>query len=405
MTGTRPPSGSHTLTAGYPGISETNHFSQKRRSLTPMNEGPIDPEATASSTAVETSSIYRIMDANGNRAREGLRVVEDYLRFGLEDSHLTRRCKQLRHDLSKTLLLVSGQSRLQTCRSTRSDVGTSIQTRDEYTRTDLNEIVDINLSRVTEAIRVLEEFSKTVASDAAVEFERIRYDTYTIGKSITHCRRGRDQLGGRYLYALVSLTDQATSDWKGRVTALLDGGVDVIQLRDKSASDREIIDAGRLLREMTREFDALFIVNDRPDLANAVGADGVHVGQEEMRPADVRRVIGPDRLIGVSTHTVEQARQAVMEGADYLGVGPVFPSRTKSFTSMAGLAFVAAVHKEMAIPHYAIGGIDVNNVGDVLDCGTRHIAVGHALWNAEEPRAAAQAMRALLVAQDSETSC
>jgi thiamine-phosphate pyrophosphorylase len=133
-------------------------------------------------------------------------------------------------------------------------------------------------------------------------------------------------------------------------------------------------------------------MNDRADLAVVTEADGVHVGQNELSVKEARRIVGPHRLVGVSTHTIEQARQAVLDGADYIGVGPVFSSATKSFTSLAGLELVRQVAAEIALPWFAIGGINAENVGSVLDAGATRIAVSHAILSADDPEAAAKAL-------------
>jgi thiamine-phosphate pyrophosphorylase len=134
-------------------------------------------------------------------------------------------------------------------------------------------------------------------------------------------------------------------------------------------------------------------MNDRPDLAVLTDADGVHVGQEELSVRDARRIVGPGRLVGVSTHTIEQARQAVLDGADYIGVGPVFPSQTKQFGSFAGLQFVREAAGEITLPAFAIGGITTENVAEVLAAGATRIAVSAAICAAEDPGEAARELR------------
>jgi thiamine-phosphate pyrophosphorylase len=164
------------------------------------------------------------------------------------------------------------------------------------------------------------------------------------------------------------------------------GGVDAVQLRDKASSDREMLRIARDLRRWTRECDALLFVNDRPDLARAAHADGVHLGQEDFPVKEARRIVGPDALIGLSTHTIEQARGAAAEGADYIGVGPVFPSRTKQFTELAGLEFVEAVAREIRLPSFCIGGIEPGNIAQVAHMGAKRFAVGAAISQASDPR-------------------
>jgi thiamine-phosphate pyrophosphorylase len=137
-------------------------------------------------------------------------------------------------------------------------------------------------------------------------------------------------------------------------------------------------------------------MNDRPDLAVLCDADGVHVGQDELTVRDVRRIVGPDRLVGVSTHDIEQARQAVLDGADYLGVGPVFPSDTKSFDAFAGLEFVRQAAAEITRPWFAIGGITAANLADVTAAGAERIAIGAAICAADDPADATRALRSRL---------
>jgi len=137
-------------------------------------------------------------------------------------------------------------------------------------------------------------------------------------------------------------------------------------------------------------------VNDRPDRAALAGADGVHVGQDELSVKDVRAIVGPGRLVGVSTHSIEQARQAVLDGADYIGVGPTFPSGTKQFDTFPGPALLRQVAEEIRLPAFAIGGIDLGNLSEVLESGIRRVAVGRAITAAENPCEVAREMRRIV---------
>src|SRR5438045_3761732 len=131
------------------------------------------------------------------------------------------------------------------------------------------------------------------------------------------------------------------------------GGARVIQLREKTLDGRAVLERARLVRRLTRDAGALFIVNDRPDIARLVEADGVHLGQGDLPVKEARRVLGPDLLIGVSTHDLDQVRQAILDGASYIGVGPTFPSGTKAFPSLAGLEFVRQVAAQTSLPAFA----------------------------------------------------
>ncbi len=336
----------------------------------------------------------RVMDASANRAREGLRVVEDIVRFVLDDPHLTGLLKQLRHDLGTALEPLDG-GRFLAARDTTGDVGTSVTTRQEYQRDSLRDILDANLGRVQESLRTLEELAKlnthelpTNVPSAAALFERTRYDLYTLHKALAGTLEARRRLDGRVLYLLAG-ESTCQGGIGPAIRAAAGGGVGIVQLREKSLQDAALLELAHRVRRWTREVGVLFVVNDRPDLAVLADADGVHVGQEELDVRSARRIVGPGRLVGVSTHSIHQARKAVLDGADYLGVGPVFPSQTKSFDNFAGLDTVRAVAGEITLPWYAIGGISSENLAEVIAAGAERVAVGAAVCLADDPETAA----------------
>ena len=171
----------------------------------------------------------------------------------------------------------------------------------------------------------------------------------------------------------------------------LQGGVDVVQLRDKSADSRDIVEAGRVFRRLCDAYDALFIVNDQAELAIACAADGVHLGQDDSDPQEVRRVIGHDGLIGLSTHSPEQINAA--RGVDYISVGPVHRTPTKPEYEPVGIELVAYAAKRATLPFFAIGGIDAGNVDEVLDAGASRVALVRAIRDAGDPGEAARELR------------
>jgi len=177
------------------------------------------------------------------------------------------------------------------------------------------------------------------------------------------------------------------------VEAALAGGVDVVQLRDKGASDAELVAAGARLRALCDARGALLIVNDRPDLAPACEADGVHVGQDDAAVAEARRAVGPDRLIGLSTHSPEQIAAAAGTGADYIGVGPVYETATKPGLAPVGLELVRHAAAHAKLPFFAIGGIDAERVAEVAAAGAERVAVVRAIRDAADPRVAAERIR------------
>jgi thiamine-phosphate pyrophosphorylase len=181
-----------------------------------------------------------------------------------------------------------------------------------------------------------------------------------------------------------------------RLEAALVGGVDIVQLRLKDASDDEVVAAARDFRELCDRFGALLVLNDRPDLVDACRADGVHVGQEDATPAAARAAVGPDRIVGLSTHSREQIEAAAREPVDYVAVGPVFQTPTKPGRLPVGRELVRFAAETATVPWFAIGGIDPGNAAEVVAAGAERLAVVRAIRDADDPSAAARALRALL---------
>ncbi len=345
----------------------------------------------------ESVSVARILDASANRCREGLRVVEDYARMILNDAHLSRQIKETRHALVPLLSRLHLDDAVR-ARDTEHDVGTSIHTAFEMARPSVWSVALANLKRVQEALRTLEEYGKTIDATAATGIGALRYRFYTIEKALCATQGAIERLRDCRLYLL--LTDSHCPQGTGPVVkAALRGGVDVVQLREKGMPDRRFLELAKWIRDWTAEAGALFIVNDRPDLACLAEADGVHVGQGDLTVHEARQIIGGNKLVGVSTHAIGQAEQAVLDGADYLGVGPVFSSLTKSFEEFAGLEYVRQVASEVSLPAFAIGGIGLENVESVLAAGASRIAVSSEICGAEDPeRMASRLKEALLLA-------
>jgi thiamine-phosphate pyrophosphorylase len=365
----------------------------------PITEHPIQPAPHAAEdcqVAMSEVAVLRVLDAAANRAQEGFRVVEDYVRFVLDDRHLTHLCKQMRHDMTAALVKLPEQHRL-AARETQADVGVSLTTESERRRDDASQVLAANFSRLQESIRSLEEFGKTVDADMAAAFKQLRYRVYTFQRAVNVTRVGIERLADAKLYVLID-GRSSVEEFQQLASSLIAAGVDVLQLRDKKLDDRTLLERARLLRELTAENKTLMIVNDRPDLAALAYSDGVHVGQEELSVKDARTIVGPAALIGVSTHSIEQARKAVLDGADYIGVGPTFPSDTKQFEHFPGIDLLKAVAIEIRLPAFAIGGIHRENIGEVLAAGFTRVAVSGAVSSAPDP---AEAVKKLLRAMKS----
>jgi len=337
------------------------------------------------------------MDAAANRAREGLRVVEDYVRFVLDDAHLTEQLKSLRHELEGLLRSIPWPERI-AARQTLADVGTRLSTPSESVRRSPADVLGANFTRLQESLRTLEEFSKLFDPAVAAGLEQLRYRSYSLHKAAETTRSSVHRLAEARLYVLI---DGRSSEeaFARLVRSLVEADVDLIQLRDKRLDDRQLLERARTARRITAGSGTLLIINDRPDLVVLSDADGVHVGQEELTVKDARLILGPGPLIGVSVHSLQQARQAVLDGADYLGVGPTFPSKTKSFDTYPGVSLLRAVAQQIGLPAFAIGGINLENLAEVLHAGFHRVAVSAAVTAAPDPKAAAKRLKAALVAQ------
>ncbi len=351
---------------------------------TPMPPNiPREPShATRGNDHPDEFAIVRVIDAATNRAKEGLRVVEDLVRFAWNDAHLMQQIKSTRHRTEQLVGQLERANQWDRVRSRNAtdDVGVTVKTSDESTRSGLGTLLRANLRRSQEALRTLSECTKSVrhASEIACQFEQLRFEVYQLETAVLTTDQNRQRMQSVHICALI---DQRSSlaDFQQHAERLVDAGVGMIQLRTKYVTDREQLLLARHLRRVTKDTKCILIINDRADIAAAVDADGVHLGQDDMPIADARAVVGPRRLIGASTHSLEQAQAAVLAGADYIGVGPVFVSDTKSFDQFPGIQLVEQVAENIGLPAFAIGGIDHENVHAIADAGLRRVAVHAAL--------------------------
>ncbi|ODA29514.1 thiamine-phosphate diphosphorylase [Planctopirus hydrillae] len=340
------------------------------------------------------TAVYRLLDASGNRAREGLRVIEDAVRMVRNDGWFSRELKELRHRLTTALRMLPEEALLAS-RDTPNDVGTHITIMSETMRGSANDVIAAAFKRLQESLRSLEEYGKIINGYFASRIEAIRYQSYTLEKAVRIGQFSQTTLEGRVLYLL--LTEKLCHRPVGQtLREALRAGVGIVQIREKSMSDRRLLDHTRLVLDLAHEYDALVIMNDRPDLATLTQADGIHVGQDELTIAQVRQIAGPRPLVGVSTHSLQQAEAAVIEGASYIGVGPTFPTTTKEFVEYAGLEYVREVAREIDLPAYAIGGITTENAAEVVAAGATRLAVSSAICSAKEPYDAANQLLEIL---------
>ncbi len=328
----------------------------------------------------------RIIDANTNRIREGLRVVEEYARFDLNDAGITGKLKSIRHDLARQLDAFD-TPRLLRARDSHRDVGRHGETSSEYTRNSSADVAMASIKRIQEGLRVIEEYAKTIGPEVARDIEQLRYRCYEIEQAIsirvTACQRFR----GVRLYVIIT-ESLCSRDWLEIAGSALAGGADCLQLREKNLPARELVGRSRTLAQLCHDHGALMILNDRPDIAVLAGADGVHVGQDDLTVPDVRRIAGLDLLVGLSTHNTDQLRDAINISPDYIAVGPMFPSSTKPQDHVPGLPLAAYAAEHTSLPIVPIGGINASNLDQLVGGGITRICVCSAIISADDVRQA-----------------
>lgn len=332
--------------------------------------------------------IARILDANINRAREALRVMEEYVRFVLNDPASSAALKQFRHDFANAMQTLALEGLL-AFRDTPGDVGTRLSTATEQQRADARDVFIAAAKRLPEALRSIEEYSKVVSEHAPAMIESIRYRAYELEQRVL-MRGTRSARFARTLLYVIVTESLCRGHWLDVATQAIKGGADCIQLREKGLDDGELLDRARQLSALCREHQVFFIMNDRPDLALLSDADGVHLGQTDMSVTDARRIVGPDRLIGISTHNQAQFHGALAVFPDYIAAGPMFPSTTKPQALVPGPELIEYVSSETSIPIVPIGGITLKHLPQLFHAGAERVCVCSAIIGAEDPASVAR---------------
>jgi thiamine-phosphate pyrophosphorylase len=336
---------------------------------------------------------YRIIDANFNRAREALRVIEDFCRFALNCSPLSNRAKELRHKLSRAIAQLDG-NRLLAARDTPADVGIGQTTKTVIDRTNLKDSLTAACKRLPEAIRVLSEAIHTENKPLADEIEQIRYAGYTLEKDIALFADAVERFKCVRLYVIIS--SKLPAEVLTLAQKCIAGGADCLQLRAKDTdSDKYFAMADEFVK-ICRDSNILSIINDRADIAIASGADGVHLGQNDLPLEQARKLQLTPLIFGKSTHTPEELQAAIAELPTYVSLGPVFASPTKPKIEHVTLEYVKQslpILSDTGICHIAIGGITTENIEAVLRTGARSVAVSSAVTASSNPQAACRKLK------------
>lgn len=334
----------------------------------------------------------RMIDANLNRLSEGLRVVEDAARFGLNDVELARHLKEVRHGAGELRRLLPAD-RL-AARDSIGDVGRERIPEPER-RNGWLALLGASFGRVTESLRVLEETAKLTTPEAARLAKAMRYQAYELEKRMLP-RFDRQSRAAR-LRGLYLLLTEPKIGYEQLAELAVAAGVSAIQLRDKRLESGKLLAVARRLRAITRDTDTLFFVNDRPDIARLAEADGVHLGQTDLHIAEAREIVGSRMLIGKSTHNPEQLKSAVFDGADYVGIGPVFPTLSKENPDPTlGIAEAARMLRQAdGLPAVAIGGLTHETLPELFAAGFDCYALISHVCGAAEPARAIQQLKTL----------
>jgi thiamine-phosphate pyrophosphorylase len=341
--------------------------------------------------------VGQVIDANANRAREALRVMEEAARFVLRDSELSARIKTLRHGLASGL-----PAGLERYRDVSGDAGTEVHTPRELSRQRLYDVVIASGKRLGEALRVLEEYGKLQPGTDVLAIKQLRYGAYQIEQALL-ARLAHGRGGGRVQWRVCVLLTRSLCrlPWERVLQDALEAGADCVQVREKGMEGNELLNhAGHVVRITRTQSDAAVIVNDRPDIALLINADGVHLGQGDIPCDAARRLVGGALCIGVSTSRLPEAEQAWAMGADYCGVGPMFETTTKHKPVLAGPSYLRQYIAWGKLPHLAIGGVMPASMPELVEAGVQGVAVSSAVCGAEQPGQVVKELLSMLKGAD-----
>lgn len=333
-------------------------------------------------------STLRIIDANFNRAREAVRLMEEFCRFALNNISLSARTKQLRHRLSSAAGHFN-MDMLAASRDSADDVGRAMQVADQLSRTDLKDCFTAAAKRLTEALRVLAETSQVIEPSVAPLFEQLRFDAYTLEKDVLLFSDPYEKFRDVGLYILVTvMPDDDKSKVVDLASACAAGGTDCIQLRAKGLADGDLVILAERFSQACRSSNVISIINDRADIASMADADGFHLGQNDLPITQARKMAAKPMIIGLSTHNSEQLKAAIDQNPIYIALGPAFATPTKPSCKPAGPDYIQSAVKLLdstGIGGVAVGGITITNIDSVLQTGVRTIAVCSAVTKAAKP--------------------
>jgi thiamine-phosphate pyrophosphorylase len=327
-------------------------------------------------------SCYKILDVNTNRIGESLRVLEDLVRFRNVPRQLVLKIKILRHKF-KQIVSTLPYSSLIKARNVKNDRGKKLYPLSEASRINVVSVIQANVKRLQEASRSLEENSKLISPNLGKNFKGLRFEFYQLEKELFEIFQYRKNVPEGLYIITDDETDKHILLKKTRLA--INGGAKTIQLRSKKINRKNFLDLAENLRKITAAKKVLLIINDYIDIAQIVDADGVHLGQDDISISEARKILGHEKIIGVSTHSLKQAIKAEKEGANYISVGPIFSSPTKPHLKPVGLNLLKQIKRKIKIPIVAIGGINLQNISKTMKLDVKRAAVISAVMNAKNP--------------------
>ena len=339
---------------------------------------------------VNMDKVFRIIDANYNRAREGLRVMEECARFILDNTELTSSIKSARHALSSLIGQLPNEL-LTDNRDTPGDVGTELTLPTETSRKDLNSVIKAAAGRLSEALRAIEEYSKLSCPEISAGIEKVRYQGYELEKQLISLY-ARNDFNNVKLYVLIT-EEYCKYDPIKTAELILKGGTDCIQYREKELNGNTTISIAKELMDLCSQYNAKLIINDRCDLTLACRAHGVHLGQDDLPPAIAREILGPSSIIGQTCHNLDEVSAAKNVDIDYIGIGSIFGSQTKPGVEKTGTEYIRSARKIYDKPIIAIGGVNKDNAAEAIEAGADGVAVCQAIISASDPQAAAEQIK------------
>lgn len=326
--------------------------------------------------------------------------MEEYCRFGLNHAGLAARAKQCRHRLCETLGKLDSV-KLLCSRDTAGDIGRDMKVNGQLSRRSLEDCFTAAAKRATEALRALAEATQSIDAEVASVMEQLRFEVYALEQETVLKANTAAKWEKVRLYVLINAAaDTPQEDVLNLTKACIAGGADCLQLRAKDVPDGQLLNLARAFCALCNEASVVSIINDRADIAVLSGADGVHLGQDDISVAQARKLAPMPLIVGISTHNQDELDRAVESGCDYAAVGPAFTSPTKPDLSIAGLDYLKTalpILEQAGIPHVAIGGIDRTNIGLLLDIGVKTVAVSAAVSKSENPEQSCKALKKMLL--------